>query len=140
VAGKKNQARANRETNEMKSRLLHGMAGSALGRILATGSAHAADELNALVWCDHSDPNLLKPFEDANGVKVNVKEFEGTGAGLAIVEQSQPGDWDVMVIDSIDVPGGVERKLFEPLPEDKLPFGDLFPQVKMNASTVVDGK
>ena len=34
-------------------------------------------------------------------VKVNVKEFEGTGAGLALVEQSQPGDWDVMVIDSI---------------------------------------
>ena len=54
--------------------------------------------------------NLLKPFEEANGVKVNVKEFEGTGAGLAIVEQSQPGDWDVMVIDSIDVPRGVEKR------------------------------
>ena len=44
-------------------------------------SAAAAAELNALVWCDHSDPNLLKPFEEANGVKVNLKEFEGTGAG-----------------------------------------------------------
>ena len=90
-------------------------------------SAAAAAELNALVWCDHSDPNLLKPFEEANGVKVNVKEFEGTGAGLAIVDQSQPGDWDVMVIDSIDVPRGVEKGLFEPLPEDKLPFADLYP-------------
>ena len=58
----------------MKSRLLHGMAGSALALILLASAAHAADELNALVWCDHSDPNLLKPFEDANGVKVNVKE------------------------------------------------------------------
>ena len=36
-----------------------------------------AEDLNALVWCDHSDPNLLKPFEDATGIKVNVKEFEG---------------------------------------------------------------
>ena len=71
-----------------------------------------------------------QPFEEANGVKVNVKEFEGTGAGLAIVEQSQPGDWDVMVIDSIDVPRGVEKGLFEPLPEDKLPFADLFPEVQ----------
>ena len=49
-----------------------------------------AAELNALVWCDHADPALLGPFEDANGVTVNVKEFEGTGAGLAIVEQSRP--------------------------------------------------
>jgi spermidine/putrescine transport system substrate-binding protein len=35
---------------------------------LPTTHAVAAD-LNALVWCDHSDPNLLKPFEDANGIK-----------------------------------------------------------------------
>ena len=76
------------------SRLCRLLAGASLGILALWGaqSANAADELNALVWCDHSDPNLLKPFEDANGVKVNVKEFEGTGAGLAIVEQSQPGD------------------------------------------------
>ena len=106
---------------------------------LNAGAASAAD-LNALVWCDHSDPNLLKPFEDANGIKVNVKEFEGTGAGLAIVEQSQPGDWDVMVIDSVDVRRGVERGLFAELPEDKLPMADLFPEVMMDAATRIDGK
>jgi spermidine/putrescine transport system substrate-binding protein len=106
---------------------------------MCSTSALAAD-LNALIWCDHADPNLLKPFEDANGIKVNVKEFEGTGAGLAIVEQSQPGDWDVMVIDSIDVRRGVDRGLFEPLPEDQLPLADLFPQVKMDSATVIDGK
>jgi spermidine/putrescine transport system substrate-binding protein len=107
---------------------------------LFSGPALSADELNALIWCDHSDPALLQPFEEANGVKVNVKEFEGTGAGLAIVEQSQPGDWDVMVIDSVDVRRGVEKGLFEPLPEDQLPIGDLFPQVLMDASTKTDGK
>jgi spermidine/putrescine transport system substrate-binding protein len=107
--------------------------------LLIAGPALAAD-LNALIWCDHADPALLAPFEEANGIKVNVKEFEGTGAGLAIVEQSQPGDWDVMVIDSIDVPRGVEKGLFEPLPEDKLPFADLFAEVKMDGSTMVDGK
>lgn len=104
------------------------------------GNVAQAQDLNALVWCDHSDPAVLKPFEDANGVKVNVKEFEGTGAGLAIVEQSQPGDWDVMVIDSIDVRRGVEKNLFEPLPEDALPVADLFPEVKLDQFTVVDGK
>ena len=123
------------------SRLCRLLVGASLG-ILALWSASSAnaDELNALVWCDHSDPNLLKPFEDATGAKVNVKEFEGTGAGLAIIEQSQPGDWDVMVIDSIDVRRGVERGLFAELPEDKLPFADLFPEVRMDDMTRFDGK
>ncbi len=103
-------------------------------------SAAGAADLNALVWCDHSDPNLLKPFEDATGIKVNVKEFEGTGAGLAIVDQSQPGDWDVMVIDSVDIRRGVEKGLFEPLPEDQLPFADMFGEVTMDSATKIDGK
>ena len=115
------------------------LAGASAAVLLMLAPVAAAD-LNARVWCDHSDPNLLKPFEDANGIKVNVKEFEGTGAGLAIVEQSQPGDWDVMVIDSIDVRRGVERGLFEPLADDQLPMADLFPEVKMDQYTMADGK
>lgn len=111
-----------------------------LAAVLALSSQVLAADLNALVWCDHSDPNLLKPFEDANGIKVNVKEFEGTGAGFALVEQSQPGDWDVMVIDSIDVPRGVAKGLFEPLAEDQLPVADIFPEVALDAKTKVDGK
>jgi hypothetical protein len=39
---------------------------------------------------------------------VNLKEYEGTGAALSLIEQSQPGDWDVLVIDGIDVPRIVE--------------------------------
>ena len=74
-------------------------AATALVLALVGASPAFAQDLNALIWCDHADPALLQPFEEANGVKVNVKEFEGTGAGLAIVEQSQPGDWDVMVIE-----------------------------------------
>ena len=111
--------------------------GSAL---VGSNTASAEDTLNALIWCDHNDPNLLKPFEDANKVKVNVKEFEGTGAGMAIVDQSKPGDWDVMVIDSVDVHRGVEKNLFEPLPEAELPFADMFPEVKMDDATIIGGK
>jgi spermidine/putrescine transport system substrate-binding protein len=125
----------------LKSVLAYNLSAAALAAatLLGANTATAAD-LNALIWCDHADAKLLEPFEKANGIKVNVKEFEGTGAGLAIVEQSQPGDWDVMVIDSIDVPRGVEKGLFEALPEDQLPIADLFPEVKMDASTMKDGK
>ena len=125
-------------TNRL-SRRLFGASFAALALMGSYAAASAAD-LNALVWCDHSDPNLLKPFEDATGIKVNVKEFEGTGAGLAIVEQSQPGDWDVMVIDTVDVRRGVERNLFEALPEDQLPVAEIFPEVLMDQHSKFDGK
>ncbi|NKB16133.1 MAG: extracellular solute-binding protein, partial [Sphingomonadales bacterium] len=85
------------------------------------------------------DPIALA-FEEAHDVRVNVKEFEGTGAGLAIVEQSQPGDWDVMVIDSVDVPRVAGSGLFAELPEDQLPFGDLFPEVVLDGFTKQDGR
>ena len=124
------------------NRLTRRLFGASVAALTLMGSyaAASAADLNALVWCDHSDPNLLKPFEDATGIKVNVKEFEGTGAGLAIVDQSQPGDWDVMVIDTVDVRRGVDRRLFEPLPEDKLPMADIFPEVLMDQHAVINGK
>lgn len=102
--------------------------------------ASAQEELNALVWCDHTDPALIEPFEKANNVKVNLKEYEGTGAGLSIVEQSRPGDWDVFVIDGVDVPRAVEMDLLAEIPADKLPTADIFPEVRMEANNTKDGK
>ncbi|TJV27945.1 MAG: spermidine/putrescine ABC transporter substrate-binding protein, partial [Mesorhizobium sp.] len=54
----------------LKSHLRAACAATAL--LLATGSLVQAADLNALIWCDHADPALLQPFEEANGVKVNV--------------------------------------------------------------------
>jgi len=56
--------------------------------LAGTQPAIAAGSINALVWCDHTDPEFIRPFEEANDVKVNLKEFEGTGAALSILEQS----------------------------------------------------
>ncbi len=112
---------------------------TALALLLAT-PAFAEDTLNALVWCDHTDPALIAPFEKAHNVKVNLKEFEGTAAGLAILDQSQPGDWDVMVIDSVDVHRAVEAHKLAELPADKLPTADFFPELVMANNNMVDGK
>ncbi len=103
-------------------------------------TAEASNELNALVWCDHTDPALIQPFEEKHNVKVNLKEYEGTGAALAIVEQSQPGDWDVFVIDGVDVPNVVSSGLLAPLPQNQLPLDDVFEAVQMRDMTFVDGK
>ena len=99
----------------------------------------AAQELNALVWCDHTDPGLIEPFEQAHGVKVNLREYEGTGAALAVLEQSRPGDWDVLVIDGIDVFRAVEAGILAELPADQLPTGDFFPEIVMAENNTSDG-
>ena len=97
----------------------------------------AAQELNALVWCDHTDPALIEPFEAQHGVTVNLREYEGTGAALALLEQSRPGDWDVLVIDGIDVSRAVEAGILAPL--EGVETGDFFPEVVMDENNSVDG-
>jgi spermidine/putrescine transport system substrate-binding protein len=105
----------------------------------AAGAVVAQEELNALVWCDHTDPALIAPFEEAFGVTVNLREYEGTGAALALLEQSRPGDWDVLVIDGIDVFRAVEAGVLAPLPPEELPTGEFFPEVVMAENNVIDG-
>lgn len=107
---------------------------------LSPAGALAQGELNALVWCDHTDPALVEPFEKANNVKVNLKEYEGTGAAISIIEQSRPGDWDVLVIDAVDVPRAIDMEILGEMPADKLPLDDLFPEVRMEETTTKDGK
>lgn len=102
--------------------------------------AHAADELNVLVWCDHADAKLIGPFESKHGVKVNVKTYEGTGTALSVLEQSAPGDWDVLVIDAPDVPQVAELGILDPLPESIAPWDSMFSEIKDAPYTRVDGK
>lgn len=109
------------------------------------GAADGADaagarELNALVWCDHTDPELLAPFEEEHNVTVNVRDYDGTGVGLGILEQSQPGDWDVFVVDSVDVPRVAEAGLLAELDPDDFPWDDFFEKVRMPEVHYVDDK
>jgi spermidine/putrescine transport system substrate-binding protein len=117
-----------------------GLLAGALG-VAATGEpALAVTELNALVWCDHTDPAFLEPFERAHDAKGNVKDYEGTGTALSLVEQSRPGDWDVFVVDSVDVPRVVDAGLLAPLPEDRFPWADIFPELRQEGLHFRDGK
>ncbi|MFK7859772.1 MAG: extracellular solute-binding protein [Granulosicoccus sp.] len=108
--------------------------------IAGSGQALAEESINALVWCDHTDPEFIQPFEDANNVRVNLKEFEGTGAALSILEQSKPGDWDVMIIDGVDIPGLVDQGLLASIPEEALPISDLWPEVILEDYHKHDGQ
>ena len=112
---------------------------STISMVAVASNAAAKDELNALVWCDHTDPALIEPFETEHNVKVNLREYEGTGAALALLEQSRPGDWDVLVIDGIDVFRAVEAGILAPLAVDELPTADFFPEIVMAENNSKDG-
>ncbi|WP_253949222.1 extracellular solute-binding protein [Mangrovicoccus sp. HB161399] len=113
---------------------------AAFGGLLSTTALQAAENLNALIWCDHADAALLEPFEKAHDVRVNVKEYEGTAAGLTILEQSRPGDWDVMVIDGVDVARAAEAGFLAPLPEGAIDTSGTFREVALADAMTVDGK
>jgi spermidine/putrescine transport system substrate-binding protein len=104
-----------------------------------SSATDAPTELNALVWCDHTDPALLAPFEEANNVRVNVQDYEGTGVGLNILEQSQAGDWDIFVVDSVDVPTVAQAGYLAPLNYEDFPWDDFFEEVKLPEIHQVDG-
>ena len=116
------------------------MGGVAAASALGPRLSWAADELNILVWCDHADPKLLQPFEQAHNVRVKVKTYEGTGTALSIIEQSQPGDWDVFVIDAPDVPQVAKQGLLASLNKDDYPWDDLFEQIRNAPYNSVEGK
>jgi spermidine/putrescine transport system substrate-binding protein len=123
----------------MNARRLAALASTALAIVLLPAGTAAAEEINALVWCDHADPAFLEPFTAATGITVNVKEYEGTGAGLALVEQSQPGDWDVFVVDSTDVKRVAARGLLAALDPADFPMADIPPAVQAPELHQVDG-
>ncbi len=103
-------------------------------------NASAANELNVLAWCDHADDGLIKPFEQMHDAVVNVKTYEGTGAALSIVEQSTPGDWDILMVDAPDAPLAASLGLLQPLDESALPLDDLFPELTSAKFNYVDGQ
>lgn len=104
-----------------------------------SGTAQA-EELNGLVWCDHLDPELIRPFEEKHDVTVNLREYQGTGTALAMIEQSRPGDWDVFVVDSTDVRRVVEQGILAPMDAAGFPFDDIPDAVLAPDLHEVDGK
>lgn len=115
---------------------------TALGAMVlgATHSAQAAGRLNILTWCDHEDPSLLKPFEAANDVHVNFKDIGSTADALAILGQSKPGDWDVIVMDETDTARLAKMGLLAPLNKADYPFATIPAEIADPKLTSFDGK
>jgi len=111
--------------------------GAALG--FPAPAAAQPDELNALAWCDHLDADLIEPFEEKHDVTVNLQEYEGTGTALSIIEQSRPGDWDVLVVDSTDVRRVVDAGILAEIDPDDFPTEDIRDGLGLERLHKIDG-
>lgn len=69
-----------------------------------------------------------------------MKDYEGTGMALALLEQSKPGDWDVFVVDTTDVRRVAARGLLAPLDPAAFPLADVPNPIKLPEHHIVDGK
>ncbi|ATU71606.1 Spermidine/putrescine-binding periplasmic protein 1 [Gluconacetobacter sp. SXCC-1] len=98
--------------------------------MLPLPAARAADDvLNVLTWCDHEDPELLGPFEQANRVRVHFKDIDSTDATRAILRQAQAADWDVVIMEETAAPQLAEAGLLMPLDPADFPDNGTAPAI-----------
>ena len=121
-----------------RSRIV-GLALAGLLAMAAASAAKAEGSLNVLTWCDHEDPTLLQPFEAANNVKVNFKDISSTAQILAVLGQSKPGDWDVVVMDQTDTGRLAKMGVLAPLEAKDYPFADIPAQIADPKLSSLDG-
>jgi spermidine/putrescine transport system substrate-binding protein len=78
---------------------------SASATVLATSpwspaEAQDSNVLNYLSWPGNADPYLVGEFEKANNCKIRIKEYVGGDQMLAVLNQSPPGSFDVILADA----------------------------------------
>lgn len=115
------------------------LAAALAAQMAAPSQARADGSLNVLTWCDHEDPTLLQPFEAANGVKVNFKDISSTAQILAVLGQSKPGDWDVVVMDQTDTGRLAKMGMLSALDAKDYPFADIPAEIASPKLSSLDG-
>lgn len=94
-----------------------------------TSRSFAADkQLNVLCWSGHGDEYQLKPFEDKYGVKVVTKEYVGGEQMLALINQSPPGTFDVVLADAEYIGMLRDGNFIDPLTPSDYHLGDYWPE------------
>jgi spermidine/putrescine transport system substrate-binding protein len=105
------------------------LAGAAALGVSAQGEAYAQDKvLNLLSWPGHADPAFVKPFEDKYGVKVVAKEYVGGEPMLALMNQSPPGSFDVVLADAEYIGMLREGDFIDEMNPADYPLADYWPE------------
>ncbi|MBL0727612.1 PotD/PotF family extracellular solute-binding protein [Piscinibacter sp. HJYY11] len=119
-----------------------GLAASTLGAASLWNSAEANDPkvLNYLSWPGNADPSIVGEFEKQYGVKIRIKEYVGGDQMMAVVNQSPPGTFDVVLADAEYMHLLKAADFIEPLDPADYPLKDLFPEFQKFPLHWFDGK
>ena len=82
-------------------------------------------EINMLAWYGHGEPDIVGAYEEANNVKFVPKYYAGGDNMLALIAQSPPGTYDVILSDAEFVQQLNAAGYIEPLDANDYPFDDM---------------
>ena len=80
-------------------------------------------EINMLAWYGHGEPDIVGAFEEANNVKFVPKYYAGGDNMLALIAQSPPGTYDIILSDAEFVQQLNLAGYIEELDASDYPFG-----------------
>jgi spermidine/putrescine transport system substrate-binding protein len=82
-------------------------------------------EINMLAWYGHGEPDMVGAFEEANNVRFVPKYYAGGDNMLALIAQSPPGTYDIILSDGEFVQQLNAAGYIEPLDAADYPFDDM---------------
>ena len=112
-----------------RRRLLQGGATALLATpMLNRAWAQEATEINMLAWYGHAEPDIVAAFEAANNVKFVPKYYAGGDNMLALISQSPPGTYDLILSDAEFVQQLNGAGYIEKMDPSLYPFDDFWPE------------
>lgn len=116
------------------------LAGTAAVAGAFAGRAGAQERtLSYLSWPGHADPFIVEPFEKEHGVKIVSKEYVGGEQMLALVNQSPPGTYDVILSDREYIVQLRDAGFIDKLDPADYPFADFWPEFQKLEGHWLDG-
>jgi len=98
--------------------------------ILVPPRAQAAPELNMIAWYGHGEPDMVEAFESEHNVKIKAKYYAGGDNMLALISQSPPGTYDIILSDAEFVQLLNEAGYIEKMDPNEYNMGDLYDEFK----------
>lgn len=90
--------------------------------------AQSVTEINMLAWYGHAEPDIVAEFEAENNVKFVPKYYAGGDNMLALISQSPPGTYDLILSDAEFVQQLNAAGYIEEMDASLYPFDDFYPE------------
>ena len=127
-----------------RRQFLQGVGGATLAlaapMLITTRKARAAEELTMLAWYGHGEPDIVAAFESAHNVKIRPKYYTGGDNMMALVAQSPPGTYDLILSDAEYTTALQQAGYVEELNPADYPLDDYWQEYQNFPGNWSDGK